>query len=68
MRLHYGIAVVAAILVAFGAKLFFFSPPIAEPGANGNMNVLQMHVDHPNIKSLPVQNVNDMSFVFSKGD
>jgi hypothetical protein len=68
MRLHYGIAVITVILIAFGAKLFFFSPPIAEPGIDGTMNIHQMHVEHPNMKDLPVQKVNDMSLVFSNGD
>ena len=64
MRLHHAIAVTAAILIGFGAKLFFFPAPIAEADANGvkssSMNVLQMHS-----KGLPVQKVSDMSFVFS---
>jgi hypothetical protein len=68
MRLHHAIAVVAVILVAFGAKLFFFSPPIAEANVNGTMNIHQMHLDYPNMKDLPVQKVNDMSLVFSNGD
>jgi hypothetical protein len=64
MRLHHAIAVAAAIPIGFGVKLFFFPTPIAEADASGvkssNMNVFQMH--H---KGLPVQRVNDMSFVFS---
>ena len=64
MRLHHAIAVAAAILIGFGVKLFFFPAPIAEADTSGvkssSMNVLQMH--H---KGLPVQEVSDMSFVFS---
>ena len=63
MRLHYAIAIVAVILVGFGVKLFFFSAPTAEADVyavkNGSMNVLQMHIDHPNIKTLPVLDVKD---------
>jgi predicted acyltransferase len=64
MRLHHASAVAAAILIGFGVKLFFFPAPIAEAETSGvkssTMNVLQMH--H---KGLPVQEVSDMSFVFS---
>jgi hypothetical protein len=63
MRLYRGIAVVAVILIGFGVKLFFFPAPTAEPDThavkNGSMNVLQMHIDHPNIKNLPVLDVKD---------
>ena len=63
MRLHYAITVVAVILIGFGVKLFFFSAPSAEADLhavkNGSMNVLQMHIDHPNIKTLPVLDVKD---------
>ena len=63
MRLHYVITVVAVILTGFGVKLIFFSAPTAEADLdavkNGSMNVLQMHIDHPNIKNLPVLDVKD---------
>ena len=59
MRLHHAIAVTAAILIGFGAKLFFFPAPIAEADASSikssSMNLLQMHS-----KGLPVQKVSDM--------
>jgi hypothetical protein len=63
MRLHHAIAIVAVILIAFGVKLLFFSAPAAEAdmqaNKNGSMDVLQMHIDHPNIKNLPVLDVKD---------
>ena len=63
MRLHHAIAVVAVILIGFGVKLFFFSAPPAEADIhvvkNDSMNILQMHIDHPNIKTLPVLDVKD---------
>jgi hypothetical protein len=63
MRLHYAITVVAVILIGFGVKVFFFPAPIAEADLhavkNGSMNVLQMHIDHPNVKDLPVLDVKD---------
>jgi hypothetical protein len=70
MRAHHAIgAVVAVILIGAGVKLFFFSVPAAEAyihaAESNSMNVLQMHVDHPNRKNLPVQKMHDMSFVFS---
>ena len=30
MRAHHAIAVVAVVLISFGVKIFFFSPPTAE--------------------------------------
>lgn len=72
MRPHHVVAVVAVILIGFGAKLFFFPTPAAEANIHAvpsaSMNVLQMHVDYPNIKNLPVQNVHDLSFVYSDSD
>jgi hypothetical protein len=70
MRTHHAIgAVVAVILIGVGVKLFFFPPATAlaavDAGASSSMNVLQMHIDHPN---LPVQRTHDMSVVFSDGD
>jgi hypothetical protein len=63
MRLHYAVAVVAVILIGFGVKLFFFSVPAAEADTyavkNGSMNVLQLDIDYPNIKNLPMLDVKD---------
>ena len=36
------------------------------PGAT--LNALQMHIDHPNTKNLPVQKVHDVTFVFADSD
>jgi hypothetical protein len=72
MRAHHAIAVVAVILIGFGVKLFFFSTPAAEADTHAipsaSMNVLQMHIDHPNRNNLPVQKMHDMTFVFSDSD
>jgi len=63
MRLYYVIAVVAAILIGFGVKLLFLPAPAVEagihPGANANMNILQMDINHPNMKNLPALDVKD---------
>jgi predicted acyltransferase len=72
MHARHGIAVVAVILIGLGIKLLFFPAPAAEANtpavASASMNVLQMHKDHPNIKSLEPQKLQDMTFVFSQGD
>jgi transposase-like protein len=70
MRAHHAIAVVAVILIGFGVKLFFFSAPAAEADIHAipsaSMNILQMHINHPNKNDHPVQKMHDMSFVFSE--
>jgi hypothetical protein len=62
MRLHYLISIAAVVLIGFGMKVFFFPIP-AEAEINelkNSLNVLQMH--RP---GLPVQKMDDMTFVFS---
>ena len=72
MRAHHVIAVVTVLIIGLGAKQFFF--PVTEAEADlravpsASMNVLQMHIDHPNMKNIPVQKMHDMTFVFSDGD
>lgn len=63
MRAHHLIAVVAVLIVGFGAKQFFFPPSKAEADITPrvSMNVLQMHRDM-NTKDLPVQKMHDMTF------
>ena len=72
MRAHHAIAVVTVILISFGVKMFFFSAPTAEAdihaGPSASMDILQLHIDHPNRNNLPVQKMHDMSFVFSDSD
>ena len=73
LREHHVIAVVAVLLISFGVKMFFSSsPPTAEanihavPSAilSASVNVLQMHRD-VDTKSLPVQKMNDKTFIFT---
>jgi hypothetical protein len=64
MRSHRAIAttIAASLVIGFGAKLFFFSSQAAEAQTvptGASMNVLQMHLDHPNMKLMPVQLVED---------
>jgi hypothetical protein len=72
MRAHHAIAVVAVMLIGFGVKLFFFPAPAAEADApavlSAGMDILQMHINHPNIKNLKEHELHDMTFVFSSGD
>jgi hypothetical protein len=70
MRAHHVIATAAVILVAFGAKLFFFSVPAAEADIHAvlHANALPTHSDQPNISNLPEQEMYDMTFVFSDRD
>ena len=72
MRAHHAIAVVAVMLIGFGVKLFLFSASTAEADtqavSHASMNVFQMHIDHPNLKNMPVQKMHDMTFVFSDND
>jgi hypothetical protein len=62
MRRHYAVALFAAILVGFTVKLFFFSAAPAEAETRNSLDISRMHVG----KDLPVQNLHDMSFVFSQ--
>jgi hypothetical protein len=64
MRVHHAIAIVAIVLIGFGLKLTFFSAPPAE-AVPVRMDISQMH---QNIRNLPEQRVDDMTFVFSEGD
>ena len=67
MRAHYTVTLIAVILVAFGAKLFFFSAPTAadvRPATGLGQDVSNMHVN----KILPVQAMNDLTFVFTDAD
>jgi hypothetical protein len=45
------------------SEAIFFSAPTVEAaihaGEDARMNVLQMHIDYPNMKNLPVQDVKD---------
>jgi hypothetical protein len=75
VRAHPIMAIVAILVISFGVKMFVLSAPTAEADTHlgpsttaavpsSGMNVLQMQIDHPNRNNLPVQKVDDMSFVF----
>ena len=66
MRAHHVIAVVAVLVIGLGAKQFLFPPEQANAVAfpTASMNVLQMHSDI-DMKHLPVQKMNDKSFIFT---
>ena len=68
LRAHRIAAVVAILIISFGVKMFFLSAPNAEAVTHtvpsAGMNILQMHSDHPNRTNLPLQQMNDMTFVY----
>lgn len=70
MRANHVIAVVVVLVVGFGAKQVFFSPVKAEAEINTtvNMDVLKILVGHPNRNNLPVQKINNMTFVYPESD
>jgi hypothetical protein len=63
MRIHHIVAVVSALIIGFAVKVFFFASPVAkaeiEPSIN-HLDILQMHRDYPNMKSMPVLNIKDL--------
>jgi len=64
--MRYAIALVTAVLLGFGAKLFFFSAPAAVadvPAATINTSEIQQH-----ITDVPVYKYHDMSFVYSEAN
>jgi hypothetical protein len=67
MRKHHIAAIVATILLAFAVKVFFFAPT-AEANVLGvkgaGLDVSRMHEN----RTLPVQAVHDMTFVYSHED
>jgi molybdenum-dependent DNA-binding transcriptional regulator ModE len=68
MRAHHVIAVVAVLVIGLGAKQFLFSPTQADANINAvprdSVNVLQMHRDI-DTKSVPVQKMNDKTFIYT---
>ncbi len=52
MRLRHVIAIFAIMLISFGAKMFFFSPPTADAGMHPNTKYLPTAVAHSNAPSL----------------
>jgi hypothetical protein len=63
MRAHPVVAVATLILV--GVKLTFFSTPIAAADVGSTKSVgIDVSGMHHEIKSLPVENFHDMTFVF----
>lgn len=64
MRTYPVAVVVAIIVITIGAKLVFF-PPIKAEADVPAMNVFQMHANHPDIKNMPIQKIDDMSVVFN---
>ena len=68
LRARRVIAVAAVLLFSFGVKMLFWSARTAEANIrvipSARMNILQMHIDHPNRSNLPAQQMHDMTFVW----
>lgn len=66
MRVHHIIAVAAVVALGVGVKLVFFPPMKAEADIKNlpTMNILQMQTGRRN---LPLQKIEDMTFVFADG-
>ena len=64
MRARNVTAIVALVLVGFAIKLFFFAAPPAEAEMRNSLDISRMHAG----KNLPVQKIDDMTFVFSDAD
>ena len=65
MRAHHAFAIVAILLIGFGLKLALFSAPTAEADVSLRIDPFELQ---QNIKNLPEQKMNDMTFVFSEGN
>ena len=65
MRILHVIAVIAVLVVGFGAKQFFFPPMKAKADiiSGVSMDVFQMH-QNINMQNIPAQKMHDMTFVF----
>jgi hypothetical protein len=70
MRAHHVVAILAVLIVGWGTKQFLFSAPQAQANlsASESASPIQMHVGYPNMDRLPVQKLNDRSFVFPESD
>jgi hypothetical protein len=64
MRARYAIAIVALVLIGFAGKFFLFAAPPAEAEMRPSLDISQIQIG----KQLPVQKLDDMSFVISRPD
>ena len=64
VRARYVVAFLAVLVAGFGAKQAIFPAMKASADTNPGVDVVQMHRDI-DIKSLPVQKVNDKTVVFT---
>jgi hypothetical protein len=59
MRAHYTMAIIVVLVIGVLTKWFFFSTAPAEAQMRSTLDVFQMTIDHPNIKTLPAQDVKE---------
>jgi hypothetical protein len=58
-HIKYGAAIFAAIVIGFGLKAYFLSPPVAEAEVVG-MDIATMHATAS--PDMPRQQLNDLTF------
>ena len=72
MHALQAMAVVAVLAVGLGAKLVVFPATEAEVKRNASraasLSILQINFDSPNVSSLPVEKIHDMTFVDPERD
>jgi hypothetical protein len=71
MRIKYGLAVFAALVVGIGVKFYFFSPPIAEAKlalAEAKLTQTDISPRHAAMTATYRQQLKDMVFVYSDAE
>ena len=62
------IAVIAVLVVGFGASLVVFPTTEANRGRAQSASVKSTSFDHQNVSSLPVEKMHDMTFIDPQTD
>jgi hypothetical protein len=64
MRTLHAIAIGVVVLLGIGVKLYFFPGRAADAripvAASASMDIMQMDLDHPNMKNLRPQDITDL--------
>jgi hypothetical protein len=63
MRTYYAIGIAILLMVGLGVKVFFFSSSVTdaqrELQTRAGIDIFQMHLDFPKMKTIPVQDIED---------
>jgi hypothetical protein len=65
MRTYYAIGIAILLMVGLGVKVFFFSSSVTDAQrelqtrAGIGIDIFQMHLDFPKMKTIPVQDIED---------